>query len=107
MAVSNEEMRTSPSSTSIIAKSPSVLSPRPVPNPLVLMLVPNGCETERASAEVAGTEMGTSWNARAEELAGGTSFEEGMELMPFTDEEGTELEMLPANIGWMRFFGLR
>ena len=27
--------------------------------------------------------------------------------MPFEDEEGTELEMLPANVGWMRFLGLR
>ena len=100
-AVSNEEMRTSPSSTSIIAKSPSVLSLRPVPNPLVVMLVPNGCETESASAEVAGTEMGTSWNARAEELAGGTGFEEGMELMPFMGEESTELE---AREHWLYAF---
>ena len=71
-----------------------MLTPRPVPNPLVL--VPNGCETEMASAEVTTMEMGMSWNARVEELVGGTSFKEGMELMPFTDEEGTELEMLPG-----------
>ena len=50
---------------------------------------------------------GTSSNAHVEELAGGTSFEEGTELMLFTDKEGTELEMLPANVGCMRFFGLR
>ena len=37
---------------------------------------------------------------RAEKLTGGgTRFEEEMEFMPFEDEEGTELEMLPANVG--------
>ena len=37
--------------------------------------------------------------ARREAHGGGTRFEEEMEFMPFEDEEGTELEMLPANVG--------
>ena len=58
--------------------------------------------------EVVGKEMGTSW--KLECMHGGAwgrdkHFEEGIVLMLFM-EEGTELAMLPANIGWMRLLGL-
>ena len=91
----------SSSSTSMAKSLSPVVSPRP--NELD---VPNGCETDSGSAEVEGTLIGTSWNARAGPLVlGGAALEVG--TLPLMDEDGTVPGIEPAKVGWMRFLGLR